>query len=89
MFRFAKKKEFLTKGGIRCIFRVFLGVLFFRIRGPSLVELTGDDNCAALALTLQTRMPLKVAVFWIIFRSPFLLFVPQNIDGYKREIKCA
>ena len=68
--------EFLTKGGIRCIFRVFLGVLFC-IRGPSLVELTGDDNCAALALTLQTRMPLKVAVFWIFFRSPFLLFVPK------------
>ena len=46
VFRFAKNMKFLTKGGIRCISRVFPRHLYF-MRGPSMVELTGYDNIAA------------------------------------------
>ena len=40
---FTEKHEILLTGRIRCIFMVFPGH-FNCMRGPSLAELTGDDN---------------------------------------------
>ena len=49
-------------GGIHCIFRVF-PEHFYRVRGPSLVELTGDDNNATLAVTAQIHMSPKEDIY--------------------------
>ena len=46
LFPFAKKMEFLTKGGIHCISQVFPWHFYF-MRGHSLVELTEHDDGAA------------------------------------------
>ena len=45
--------EFLLKGRILCTFRVFPGH-FYCMRGPSLDELTGDDNSA---ISMYSRCP--------------------------------
>ena len=47
-----QKHEFLYYKWIRCISRVFQGY-FCCMRGPSFVELTGHDNSATLAVTVQ------------------------------------
>ena len=46
LFLFAKKMNFLTKGGIHCISQVFPWHFCF-MRGHSLVELTEHDDSAA------------------------------------------
>ena len=46
VFLFAKKMEFLTKGGIHCISQVFPWHFYF-MREHSLVELTEHDDSAA------------------------------------------
>ena len=46
VFLFAKKKKFLTKGGIYCISQVFPWH-FYYMREHSLVELTEHDDSAA------------------------------------------
>ena len=55
VFRFTKIMKFLLKGRVRCIFRVFPGHVYC-MRGPSLVELTGDHNSATstAAVTLMS-----------------------------------
>ena len=57
IFYYDQKMKFVLKGRIRCIFRVFPGP-FYCSRGPSLVELTGNDNNAARAVAV-IRMTLK------------------------------
>ena len=46
VFLFAKKRKFLTKGGIHCISQVFPWHFYF-MREHSLVELTEHDDSAA------------------------------------------
>ena len=56
---FQKNIKLLLKGRIRSIFKVFPGY-FYCMRGPSLVELIGDDNSATVvAVTVQILMPPK------------------------------
>ena len=57
VFRFTENMKFVLKGRIRCTFRVFPG-LFYCSRGPSLVELTGDDDSATSTVAVL-RMSLK------------------------------
>ena len=51
-----KKHEILDS---RAGFVVFSGSFQGTLRGPSLVELTGDDNSAILAVTVQIRISPK------------------------------
>ena len=37
---------------------------------------------------LVRQRDIKAALYTIVPRSPFLLFVLQNIAGYKNDIKC-
>ena len=46
MLQFAKKMEFFTRGGIRCIPRVLQGC-FQCMWGPLLIGLTGNDKSSA------------------------------------------
>ena len=57
VFRFTENMKFVLKGQIRCTFRIFPGP-FNCLRGPSLVELTGDDNSATSTVAV-IRMSLK------------------------------
>ena len=57
VFRFTENMKFVLKGRIRCTFRVFPG-LFYCLRGPSLVELTGDDDSATCTVAV-IRISLK------------------------------
>ena len=55
--RFTKKLKCLLKSRIRCIFRVFPGHFFyFCIRGPSLVELTGNYNSATSTVAVYYEL---------------------------------
>ena len=55
VFRFPENIKFVRKGRIR--FRVFPG-RFYCSRGPSLIELTGDDDSATSTVAV-IRMSLK------------------------------
>ena len=57
VFRFTENMKFELRGRIRCTFRVFPGP-FYCSRGPSLVELTGDDDSATSTVAV-IRMALK------------------------------
>ena len=50
--------KFVLKGRIRCIFRVFPGP-FYCLRGPSLVEVTRDNNSATRTVAVIQIMSLK------------------------------
>ena len=57
VFRSAENMKFVLNGRIRCTFRVFPGS-FNCLRGPSLVELTGDDGSATGTVAVL-QMSLK------------------------------
>ena len=54
VFRFIKSTNFCLRVG----FVVFSGSHFYCMRGPSLVELTGDDN-SAISTVAVMRIPPK------------------------------
>ena len=81
LFLFAKKMKFLTnEGGIHCIFRSSLGILFYA-RGHSSAELTKHDNSATdikvpsmyiyhALYHARVRLPSKSTPFFLI--KPFV-----------------
>ena len=62
VFRFAKKHEIPEQGRDSLYFQVFPGH-FYCMRGSSLVELTGHDNGANLAVTFLIRISSKEFVW--------------------------